>query len=175
MNNIEEIKDFVSNIDCGYAVFAINRNHSTLELKLPEFHARMALNDSKNPLEVFISNSIDREFDKETRKLKVVFDSLMPKLCDWIQSRLIEMAMETSPSNQPKRTGAYKEMDMCCRINKREEVFINDALPIINYYYKAKTESKENNMNMVVHNNNVQALFAALRKKHGSGTTRKTT
>jgi hypothetical protein len=96
----------------------------------------------------------------------------MPILYDNSYTMMVEMAIETSPSDQPKRTSLYKDIVQIAYTHKKEESFINDILPILNYYYQQKTDSKDKS-DMTVHNNNVQALFNILRKKYAKSISRK--
>jgi len=168
MNSVQEIKDFVNNIDPGKARFKISTLYNSLYLETEDWKAKNDLvAGGTGPLDFYISSNLQRSINKETRKMVVDVDNIINNLNNFIYNTVVEMADETSPVQQPKRTNAYKDMVLVAKLNCREELFINDMLPVINYYYKAKTDSNNNEMDMVVHKNNVQALFNALRKKHG--------
>jgi hypothetical protein len=172
LNSIEEIKEFLTTIKCGEPIFTINTGYSdSISLVLEDWVEKDALRNSSDTILSFIGNSIDRSYSIEDKSLKVDIEKVLPKLGDYIYHAAVDMARETSTSDQPKRTLAYKEMVEIAYQNKREEVFQNDILPILNYYYKVKTEST-NKSDMVVHNNNVQALFTILRKKYARPNSR---
>lgn len=168
LNSIEEVKQFLTTIECGEPIFTINTGYNdSISLVLQDWKEKDTLRNSGDAILSFIGNSIDRSYSIEDKALKIDIGRVLPKLGDYIYNTVVDMARETSTSDQPKRTLAYKEMVEIAYQNKREEVFQNDILPILNYYYKVKTEST-NKSDMVVHNNNVQALFTILRKKYGN-------
>lgn len=165
LNSMAEIKEFIQNIDCGKPIFKISYEYRSLNLKLNSWKAKEELIQSNDWLLSGIGSNIDRRYDDTTRTLKIDLDRVTQPLNEYIHNSVIDLAGETSPSDQPKRTNAYKEICEISYQNKREEAFQNDILPILNYYYKAKTESKDKS-DMVVHKNNVQALLTILRKKY---------
>jgi hypothetical protein len=169
MNSVQEIKSYLATLDAGKARFKVAESYSNLEMEIDEWATKRDLvSTGKTPLEFFIANALERHFDKENKKMIIYTDNVTNGLSTFIYDTVLEMAEETSHVAQPKRTNAYKDIVLVTRLNCREELFINDMLPVINYYYKAKTDTKNNEMDMVVHKNNVQALFNALRKKYGS-------
>lgn len=168
MNSIEEIKTYLSTLDAGKAIFKVNFDYSCLQMELSDWTTKTnLLNSGTTPLEFHIANKIERYYDKETRKMTINTENVIGGLSTFIYDTVLEMADDTSNVSQPKRTNAYKDIVLVTKLNCREDVFINDMLPVINYYYKAKTDSN-NELDMVVHKNNVQALFNVLRKKYGS-------
>ena len=112
---------------------------------------------------------LERSYDISSKTLKINIDRLMPQLHDFIQDNITKLATETSLTDKPKRTNAYKEIVEIAYTHKRDEIFINDVLPIINYYNKSKTD----NTDIKIHMNNVQALFNILRKKYGKSISKK--
>lgn len=172
LNSIEEIREFLTTIECGEPVFTINTGYSdSINLVLQDWKEKDALRNSDDAILGYIGQSIERSYDIESKTLKIDAERVLPRLGDYIYNTIVDMARETSTSDQPKRTLAYKEIVEIAYQNKREEVFQNDILPILNYYYKVKTEST-NKSDMVVHNNNVQALFTILRKKYARPNSR---
>jgi hypothetical protein len=169
MNSIQEIQTKMLATDPGKAVFSVTRFYDSMMLEIGNWEAKEELrNAAVTPVDIFMVTNLERVFNRETKKMEVKIDNMLSKLQDFIYYVTVDMAEETSPVNQPKRTNAYKDMVLLAKTNCREEAFINDILPIVNYYYKAKTDTNNDEMNMVVHKNNVQALFNVLRKKHGS-------
>ena len=172
LNSIEEIKQFLTTIECGEPIFSINVGYNdSVNLSLKEWKEREELKISSDVILSVIGHSIERSYDIESKILKIDAERVLPKMSDYIYNTVIDMARDTSTSDQPKRTLAYKEIVEIAYQNKREEAFQNDILPILNYYYKVKTEST-NKSDMVVHNNNVQALFTILRKKYARPNSR---
>ena len=168
LNSVEEVRQFLTTIKCGEPVFTIGTGYGdSISLMLEDWAEKEELRKSDDAILSFIGNSIDRSYSIEDKALKIDAERVLPKLGDYIYNTVIDMARETSTSDQPKRTLAYKDMVEIAAQNKREEVFQNDILPILNYYYKVKTEST-NKSDMVVHNNNVQALFRVITKKYGN-------
>lgn len=168
LNSIEEIKEFLTTIKCGEPIFTISTGyHDSISLTLEEWKEKEELKKSSDAILQYISFNIERSYDIENKTLKIDTERVLSKMADYIYNTVVDMARETSTSDQPKRTLAYKEMIEIAYQNKREEVFQNDILPILNYYYKVKTEST-NKTDMVVHNNNVQALFKVITKKYGN-------
>ena len=171
MNSLEEIKDFLKDFKCSEPVFKITKDYrSIVKFQLPRWEAKELLFQSLNPLERFLGANMIMVFDKETRQNKVEIPYLIDSLYGWVESQMHQLAEVTSSASQPKRTKMYKEMVGIFYENKRNDVFVNEVLPIINYYNKALTDSKTNNMSMDAHKSNVQALFNLLRKKYGRGT-----
>lgn len=172
LNSIEEIRQFLTTIKCGEPIFTINVGYSdSISLVLEDWVEKEELKKSGDTILEYIGHSIERSYDNESKSLKVDVERVHSKMSDYIYNTIVDMARETSTSDQPKRTLAYKEIVEIAYQNKREEVFQNDILPILNYYYKVKTEST-NKSDMVVHNNNVQALFTILRKKYARPNSR---
>lgn len=168
LNSVEEVKEFLTTIKCGEPIFTINVGYGdSVSLMLEDWVEKKALKKSGDAILEYIGHSIERSYDNESKSLKIDVERVHSKMSDYIYNTVVDMARETSTSDQPKRTFAYKEMVEIAYQNKREEVFQNDILPILNYYYKVKTEST-NKSDMVVHNNNVQALFKVITKKYGN-------
>lgn len=179
MNSIAEIRAFLETIDCGEAVFSVgpgfggrSLGHNGISMALKDWELKADLTKSIDPILNVIGYHLERKYDMETRKLTLMTDRVFGGINDFIQRYVIEMSTETSVSDQPKRTNVYKEMVEIAYINKQDEAFQNDMLPIINYYHQSKTDSKDK-QDMVVHNNNVQALFAILRRKYNARSKRK--
>jgi hypothetical protein len=176
MNTIEEIRAFVNAIDCGEPIFNITVNArygSDVALALEDWPQKEQLADSLDPLTKTIGHSLERKYDIETRSLILSADNLMEQLYSFVQDSVQKLAAETSPTDQPKRTNAYKEIIEIAYLNKRDENYLNDILPIINYYNKSKTDDNTYGVDKKVHMNNVQALFGILRKKYGKSIKKK--
>lgn len=167
LNSVEEVRQFLTTIECGEPIFTINTSYNnSVSLALTEWKQKEELRKSDDAILYFIGNSIDRSYNIEDKTLKIDAERVLSELGDYIYNTVIDMARETSTSDQPKRTLAHKDIQQIAYIHRSEELFINDVLPIINYYYQQKTDSKDK-QDMVVHQNNVQALFGIIRKKYG--------
>ena len=75
--------------------------------------------------------------------------------------------MKTSPAEQPKRTKAYKGMRDVAYTNIEDNAFIDDIMPVLNYWHQSKTNTTDSET-MKVHKNNTFALLEILRKKYGN-------
>lgn len=171
LNSVEEIRAFLNTIECGEPIFNIipgygSRSYgNSINIALEDWKEKEELILSDDPMLKFIGYGVYRRYDRETKSLMIDTDQVMPKVADFIQDHVMELARDTSPHDQPKKTNAYKDIAEIAYQNKRVEAWQNDILPILNYYLKAKTDST-NKQDMVVHNNNVQALLGILRKKY---------
>ena len=176
MNTVEEIRNFVEAINCGEPIFDIkvnNRYGSDVSLTLEDWPAKEQLTESFDPLSKTIGYGLQRKYNIETKSLVIDTNNLMDQLYNFIQDSVHKLASETSPTDQPKRTNAYKEIIEIAYVNKRDENYLNDMLPIINYYNKSKTDDNTYGVDKKVHMNNVQALFNILRKKYGKSISKK--
>lgn len=168
MKSIQEIKDFIDNVDCGEPIFNISKSYSDLSLNLSDWTYKEELNQSKDWVVRAMSHDIRRKYSSESKKLVLQDkDRTLRYAHRNIRSAIIDVARETSPADQPKRTKAYKDTIALAHSHEFDETFINDILPVLNYYIGAKTDSNES-MNMGVHKTNTFALLEILRKKHGN-------
>ena len=176
MNTIEEIRTFVETINCGEPIFNIKINNkygNDIFLILEDWPEKEELTSSRDPLNKTIGYGLNRKYNIETKSLVIDISELMNQLYNFIQDNVHKLASETSLTDQPKRTNAYKEIIEIAYVNKRDENYLNDMLPIINYYNKSKTDDNTYGVDKKVHMNNVQALFNILRKKYGKSISKK--
>ena len=172
MNTLEEIKTFAMTIPCGEPIFDITVNQryrDDISLSLIDWPEQTTLTSSGTTIEKIVGYAVKRVYDVHTKELRINTEYVVPRIQDFVQNGVIKLATETSLTDQPKRTIAYKEIVEIAYVNRRDESFINDMLPIIDYYNKSKTD----NIDMKVHNNNVQALFNILRKKYSKSISKK--
>lgn len=159
MNSVKEIKEYIDNIDCGEAVYNVIDSYGDLRLNLPDWQAKREASSSKNWLLRCTAHSFRRTFNSTENKLILVDkDSLLIDFYRQIFSAVRDTAEDVSPADQPKRTKAFKEFVEIARQNLKNEGFINDVLPVVNYFLNDKTDSKVKK--------NVYGLFEILRKKY---------
>lgn len=168
MKSVQEMNDFLDQVDCGEAIFNITNGWGDdIDMRMDNWEYKSELTKSKDWLERCAAQDMRRRFSIGENKM-VLQDKerIIGSLCRHIRSAVIDAALETSPADQPKRTKAYKNIVDMAHSLERNDAYINDILPVMNYYYGAKTDSKESE-NMKVHGDNAFALLEILRKKHG--------
>lgn len=167
MKSVQEIRDFLDNVDCGEPIFNIGLGYGDISISLSDWAYKKGLGHSKNWLTRSMAGSLRRKYSHDEKKLILVDkDRTLRDAYRHISCAIVDVAKETSPADQPKRTKAYKGIVEITH-SEMNETFINDILPVLNYYFNAKTDSNES-MNMKVHKTNTFALLEILRKKHES-------
>ena len=123
--------------------------------------AQIEASQSNDWLKRCNSYNLRRTFCSTENKLVLVDkDSLLYTFYKQVFAAVRDIALEVSPADQPKRTKAYKEFVEIARQNTKHEGFINDVLPVVNYFIGDKTDPKVKK--------NVYGLFEILRKKYGT-------
>lgn len=170
MNSLEEIKDYVSKIDCGDSTYRIITSYRNTEIiaKLDDWPEIDSLHQSNNWIIRQIGGNLQRRFCSIENKMIIDSDDeirLINGIRNCIATEIISMSSTCSPADQPNRTKAHKEMISLCYEKQDDDQFINDTLPIVNYYLQSKLTDPNN---MKIHRNNVFALFEIIRKKYGN-------
>ena len=170
MKSIKEINDFIDSVDLGEPVYKMRLSYNDIELDLGPWQFKNNLkNDKSFWLNYDISRHLRRKFSIIDNKMILCDkDEILDSIKSRIDSAIRDVAMQVSPAEQPKRTKAYKDLVEIIRCNGKKDTFYDDMLPVLNYYYKSKTDTKDNKETMKVHKNNVFALFEILRKKYGN-------
>lgn len=159
MNSYEEIQNYIDNIDCGKAVYDINESYGNLRLTLPDWQAEKEAANSRDWLVRCTAYDMRRRFCNLEKKLILADkDDLQRDFCRQIFMAVRDTAKDVSPAKMPKRTNAYKDFVEVARRKMEDKDFINDVLPVLNYWLDNKTDSKVKQ--------NVYGLFEILRKKH---------
>jgi hypothetical protein len=171
MNNLKEISDFIDTIPLGNAIYNIKNSYGDeLSIKMQNWHEKEDLLASDNWLKYQIGRSISRKFDKDLNKMVLcskndAIDEVKYSIYNFCQV----LARKTSPAEQPKRTKAYKDFVDISYYNRNNDNFINDLIPIVNYY-KTHVESTDST-NREVHKKNIFGLLNILRKKYAKSST----
>lgn len=161
MNSAKEIRDFIDNIDCGEPVYAVTVSYSDLNLVFPNWVDRSSMKNSSDWLQRCMSVHVRRKFNKESKELEIADkEGLFRDTCIEILRAAKDAARAVSPAVKPKRTKAFQELVDIARNNKFNEKWVDDVLPIINYYLDNSTDSTVKK--------NVYGLFNILRKRYGT-------
>jgi len=165
MNSVKEINEFLDNVDCGEAVYSIDVGYGDLCLNLSDWDCKNKLSKSDDWLIYQVADNIRRCYSASANKMILQNrDNTFRRICDRIVRVVIQVGLETSPAAQPRRTKVYKELMRVSNENEENSAFIDDILPVLNYYYKADKKSED----FKVHTMNTHALLGMLIKKHGN-------
>jgi len=169
MKTWKEVLEFLDNIELGEPIYKITDDGwGDLAIKMDEWAHKEELSKSKNWLERCMAQNLRRRFCSSQNKMILNGREQIERAAKHhIVLAIMDAAAQTSPADKPKRTKAYKHLHSVVEDNMENEQFISDILPVVNYYYGAKTDSKERG-NMKVHSDNTFALLEILRKKYGS-------
>ena len=172
MNSLQEVKDFINNIDAGEAIYKVDIRYNDLTLDMSHWDLREKLRDDDSYwLNRELGYAISRSYDKNLKKM-VVNDrqEVIKRIIRTINGEILDVFYKTSPAEQPRRTKAYKSMNKVKSMHRDSEELAKDALPILNYYFKTKTDENESH-NWQTHKNNTYALLDILRKKYDNSSS----
>lgn len=169
MNNLNDIQEFIETIEPGEPIYNISvyKGYSTeIQMDMIPWQKVNEMKESDCWIDQSIGRRLGRKFDRDTKEMQVVYkDSALDEVKSHIKNMVSRMILKTSPAEQPKRTKVYKELDEIAYRNRANDNFINDVLPILNYYYSKRDEITDKNN---VHRKNVFGLLDILRKKYGT-------
>lgn len=167
MNNLQEITDFINAIPLGEPVYKINSKYlDEIGIELENWTAKEELRKTNDFIKSTIGKWIRRGFNKTNKEMVLInADSVLDEIRGGIIRMVRELVIRTSPADRPKRTKVYKEINEISYEERSNVNFINDLIPIINYYYshvELATESTD------IHKKNIFGLINILRKKYGN-------
>jgi hypothetical protein len=170
MNNLNDISEYIDTIPLGEPVYDISLSYGDdINMRMKDWEAKEELKCSDNWLDYQIGKNLHRKFNKETRKMELIDkEDLLNDIKYHVANYVPVLVKRTSPAEQPKRTKVYKELENIGYNNRKNDNFINDMIPIMNYFQshvENGTESTE------VHRKNVFGLLDILRKKYGKSSS----
>ena len=122
------------------------------------------MNELILPIAKASENAVSK-YDKNSNMITLVNkDQLIDDIKYHIASIVTNIVMKTSPAEQPKRTKVFKELNEIAHRNRKNDDFINDLIPVINYF-ESHVKSTDST-NTQVHRKNVFGLLDILRKKY---------
>lgn len=168
MKCMKDIDNFLDNIDSGDPIYKVGVGYNDIILAIDEWQYANDLRKSDNWLERCVALELRRKFSFSDNEM-VLRDreNIKDNILRHVRRAIYDVARMTSPAVKPNRTKAYKEMVDIAQAFYTDGKFINDMLPILNYYFDAKTDTKDNKQ-FEVHKKNVFGLFEILRKKYGN-------
>ena len=168
MNSVKEIRDLLDNIDLGEPNYAITMLDGELRIKLEEWKFKEEVKTADSFwLNKFLIGSLSREFCKDKNKLILNGKAQAIAGCKYtICNKALDIMGSTSPSKEYKRTKVYRQLSNAIINHKSDDYFIDDLLPVVNYYYKSLTDSIDDKTKRI-HANNTFALLSILGKKYG--------
>lgn len=170
MNSLNEISNFIDTIELGDPIYSIQKDYSSdISICIKDWQAKQELRDSNNWLKQELASKIRRKFDRDLNKMKLIDkEDTVAHMKYFISTNAAAIVLKTSPAEQPKRTKMYKEIADISYDNRSNDNFVNDLIPIANYYY---SHVKNGTDSIEVHKKNVFGLLDILRKKYANKTS----
>lgn len=166
IDSYKKLDNYLQIFDCGDTVHNIVSGWGGTEvaLKQSDWPAKEEMSNG-NWLERCLKQSMRRVYDVEAKKMVLRDkDVILKDGLRNLRSAIKDVAEAVNPAEQPKRTKAYKEMIELAYAHEFNESWVDDVLPIVNYYYDTKADSTNNK----THCKNIYSLFNILRKKYGN-------
>lgn len=165
INTLEELSEYIDTIDTGQPIYNISQRYEDeIKLELSNWDAIDKIKSSDYWLHKVISRFISRKYSILEKKniIKNKDSCIEDIIYDMLGHRMRDILYRVSPAEKPKRTNFYKNFIELSIKSRKNKDFINDIIPIMNYYY-ANVKGQEDNQ---VHTKNVFALLNLLGKKY---------
>lgn len=175
MKSIKEVEEFIkNNIDDGPQTLKVELSDShyygqRIDIRFPDWESKIKLINSPEThwLVKQGAQALDRKYLVEEKRIATVgHDRMTSYIKEGISDVLAQAIEKTIPAAAPKRTKIYKQLMDMYHTNKREDSFLNEVLPIVEYY---RNSSKEDKDSRAVHYKNIHTLLTILGRKYGNG------
>lgn len=159
MKSLAEFNQWLDSIEFEKPVMKVTSNYwGDLELGFEDWDKTKVI-DRTNWLMTAVQGNIDRLYDKELKHFYLDKTRAQEALYYIIKDYVISMAVKTSPAIKPKSTKLYRQIKAITYSQHKNDTFVNEMLPILNYWQKT-TDTNE------THNQNIQALLMIMCKKY---------
>ena len=175
MKSIKEVEEFIkNNVDEGPQIFKVEMTDShyygqRIDIRFAEWDSKRELinNPDTHWLVKQGAQALDRRYIADEKRISIVgHDRMTSSIKEGISDVLADAIEKTIPAAAPKRTKVYKQLMDMYHTNKREDSFLNEVLPIVEYY---RNSSKEDKASKAVHYKNIHTLLTILGRKYGNG------
>lgn len=141
-----------------------------IEARMNNWTSKEQLLKHENWLVLAGTNNLRRYLSRDTNRIEISgIDGIVDSIKIVIANELERVILETIPAAAPKRTKIYKELMDVYHCHRRDETFLNETLPLVEYYMKVLSEDKEARK---VHFKNIHTLLTILGRKYKNGNSR---
>jgi hypothetical protein len=153
-----EAESRINSLYLGEPIFIVDTDAQSLDIKPA---SRLNLDDqlTNDWADQLIKHNIKRYIDKDTLEWRVSPDAIK-SIAGAIHIEIIRIISKCLDAKDVKRTSLYKDYCYYKATHLDNAGYLNDIIPIINYYHTAPTDS--------TCKNNTIGLLQILRKKYGT-------